>query len=197
MAKSFLNILSVIRETTSSNMIMSTLSTNWLLVYPTVSSGTSFEGYTIPVTYQQCHCGSQSQCVQPSKGMLVGCYPLEALFRTTLQCLYNQTCVYPIALTNIFQSINISKTRSTRFLLSITVESIINQLMLEKITYEMSDENYFHECSPISCTYSYIDYTNFIHGITSLAALYAGLVIICELISNIIIHLYPINTQNN
>ena len=119
--------------------------------------------------------------------MLAGCYPLEALLQSTLRCLYNQTCIYRITLTNTYKALNIFDLAASRFDLHMTIESIVNQLMVEEYANSMSYESYFDQCAPSSCSYSYVDRTNLFDGITSLIALYGGLVIVCRLLTKVVI----------
>lgn len=102
--------------------------------------------YTKPLDYNGCSCGLSSKCVQPSQGMMAGCYPLEALLQTTFQCFYNQTCIDS---TNTFQALNISSDVSSEFSINSTVESILDKLMVEDYFVNISYENYFSQCKPI------------------------------------------------
>ena len=112
--------------------------------------------------------------------MYSGCYPFEALAQSTLRCLYNQQCIDP---TNTFQAMNTYSLRSSRFNLNTTIETLINELMVEDYTRNVSYEDYFSQCAPLSCTYSYVDQSNLVEGITNLVSLYGGLVLICQVIA--------------
>jgi hypothetical protein len=90
--KPFLNILSMIRETTGTNKIMTILSTSWVIDTPPVIYDFS-TAHTLPLLYQGYNCASSSKCVQPSRSMYAGCYLLEALLQSTFECLYNQQCI--------------------------------------------------------------------------------------------------------
>ncbi|CAF4268195.1 unnamed protein product, partial [Rotaria sordida] len=86
---SFLNSLSVIRQTTGANMLMNMFMTSSKFQYESAIVIFSVF-YTRPLSYQGCNCGLSSKCVQSSRGMMAGCYPLEALLQSTFQCFYNQ-----------------------------------------------------------------------------------------------------------
>ncbi|CAF1386151.1 unnamed protein product, partial [Adineta steineri] len=182
-SQSFVNSISLIRETTSSNMLMTKYLSNWELD----GSDPDFAYmviYMFPLNYNGCSCSSSSKCVSSSRGMLTGCYPLETIFQTTLDCFYNQQCIDS---TNNFKSINISSLERSRFLLNQTIESVVNKSMIEELKSEINYTNYFDACSPSLCIYSYVDKRNAIEGILALIGLYGGLVIICRLIAIIIV----------
>jgi hypothetical protein len=179
----FVNTLSLIRETTGANMLMSVLSTSWIFSIPSNITN-AWAAHTEPLNYQGCSCALSSKCVSPSRRMLTGCYALEAILQTTLECLYDQQCIDS---TNIFKAINISSLTSSRFSLNTTVESIVNQLMVEEFLNDTSYESYFNQCAPLTCTYSYVNNNNIIEGLTILIGLYGGLLIICHLLSIFIV----------
>jgi hypothetical protein len=165
--------------------LMSVLSTSWIFsIPPNITNG--WAAHTEPLNYQGCSCALSSKCVSPSRRMLTGCYPLEAILQSTLECLYNQQC---IDLTNNFAAMNISSLKSSRFTLKKNNYLILNELMVEEFisNINISYELYFNQCAPLSCTYSYVNNNNIIEGITTLIGLYGGLLIICHLLSIFIV----------
>ncbi|CAF1489091.1 unnamed protein product [Adineta steineri] len=182
-SQSFVNSISLIRETISSNMLMTVFLSNWQFERTSSSTCRNLI-HTFPLNYNGCSCSSSSKCVSSSHGMLTGCYPLESIFQTTLHCFYNQSCIDS---TNNFKSINISSLETSRFLLNQTTESVVNELMIEEFKAKTNYPNYFNACSPSLCIYSYVDKRNAIEGILTLIGLYGGLVIICRLIAIIIV----------
>ncbi len=127
-----------------------------------------------------------SKCSQSSRGMMVGCYPLEALLQSTLQCFYDQQCIDSYG---NFKALN-SSSVSSRFDVNSTVEFILQELMIEEYLINMSYENYSAECAPSSCSYSYSGRRNTIYIVTHLIELYGGLVIITKWITVLIMKLY-------
>ena len=141
---SFINILSLIRETTGTNMILNTLSTNWMFTdfLPPYSFGVTL---TEPRTYDECNCGLSSTCVHSSRGMFSGCYPIEALLQASLGCFYDQECIDP---SHTFKALNITYLNTSRFTLNMTIEMLVNELMVEEYTRTISYEKYFNACAP-------------------------------------------------
>ncbi|CAF1531587.1 unnamed protein product [Adineta ricciae] len=182
----FLNILSLIRETISANKFMSVLSTNWIFFTPS-QINYLWTAHTIPINYGECNCGLSSKCIQSSKGMLIGCYPLETLLQMDLNCFYDQQCIDS---NKTFQALNVSYLQISHFNSNNTIESLINKLMIEEFYQNISYEKYFDQCAPSSCTYSYIDQTNIIQGLTNIISLYGGLMVICRVIVVTIVKIF-------
>ena len=182
----FPNILSLIRETTAANMLMTSLGTSWIFTWPP-KAGDLFLIPTAPVVYGGCSCSSSSKCITPSRDMLVGCYPLEVILQTSLRCFYDQGCIDS---TSTFKAMTMSSLSPSRFNTNSTIESIVDEVMIEEYSSNIDREKYFTKCAPSSCSYSYIDKTNFIEGMTTLISFYGGLFIINQFIAGVIIKLF-------
>ncbi|CAF1291112.1 unnamed protein product [Adineta ricciae] len=178
----FLSTLALIRETTGANRLMTALGTSWKVSIPyliTTQRSATLES----LVYEECSCASSPKCIQPSNGMFAGCYPLEALFQSTLACFYDQECIDKLV---HYRALNVSSMDKSRFQINTTIESFVNQLMVEDYSANISYENYFHQCSPLLCTYSYTRIINVFDGLTYLISVYGGLVILCRMIVNIL-----------
>ena len=182
----FLNTLNLIREMTGANMFMSMLYTNWKFISDSVIN-LKWTIHTETVAYRECDCGLSRKCIQPSRGMMVGCYPIEALLQTRLECFYDQQCIDS---DGYFLKLNISPLEVSPFNMNTTIESMLNHLMVEHYFTNISYTTYFNQCAPSSCTYSYIGYQNTIDTITSLIGLYGGVVIITRCIAVIMTKLW-------
>ncbi|CAF4289257.1 unnamed protein product, partial [Rotaria sordida] len=148
-SSSFLNILNLIREIIGSNMMMSAWSTNW--EYVSQIESTSSIARTAPLSYSECNCGLSFKCTQSSGDMMSGCYPLESILQTKLYCFYDQNCIDS---NGNFRSLNMSTLEKSQFNLNSTIKSILNNLMIEEYKSNLSYENYFNQCQPLSCSYS-------------------------------------------
>ena len=186
MPQSFLNALSLIRESTAANMLMTRLSTTWEVKTP-VFRNTARIAYVAPLFYDGCSCSLSSKCAQPSMGMLAGCYPIEALLQTTLQCLYRQSCLDQW---NTSRALITLASNSSHFLVNSTFEDLAKELMVEEYFSNTSYENYFTQCAPSSCSYSYMDRSNILEGMAILISLYSGLVIIDGAVALMIVKLF-------
>lgn len=178
--------LSLIRETIGANMLIGGPAFSW--VYdPSNVIVDGVRAYMKPLIYDVCSCEWSSKCVQPSRGIFVGCYRLEALLQSTLYCFYDQEFIDS---NNIFQAMNLSSLKSSRFYINSIIESIVNQLMIEEYSKDLFYVKYFDQYLPLSSTYSYIAKIQAIDGIAFLIGLYVGLVIICHAIAAIIVKIF-------
>ncbi|CAF0990553.1 unnamed protein product [Adineta steineri] len=184
-SKLFGTTLSILREITETNKLMSGYSTNWKYDNIDIDEYSSFL-YTTSLSYEGCDCALSSKCTQSSRGMKVGCYPFEALLQSTLQCFYDQQC---IDVNKNFKALNSSNVFS-RFNITSTIEFIVQELMIENYSIVMSYENYFNQCAPSSCSYSYTGHHNAIDTIIMLIGLYGGLVIISRWLAFLVFQIY-------
>ena len=186
---SFINSFSLIRETTKANKLMTTFGATWLFANSSHLRDTETL-HTIPVQYQTCNCGLSSKCFTTMYGVTVSCYLVEGFLQSTFECLYNQEC---LDRTHTMLPLNNTVTPS-RFPINSTVESVFQELMVEDMTYRMSYTDYYSQCAPASCVYSYTDSINVIDGIAILISLHGGLVIICRWIAVITVKLLRYRT---
>ncbi|CAF4869060.1 unnamed protein product [Rotaria sp. Silwood1] len=185
-SKSFINLFNLIREIIGSNMIMSGWITNWELALEN-EYYFYLPVHTVPVSYHQCNCGLSFKCTQPSGDMMSGCYPLESILQTKLACFYDQNCIDS---NGNFTRLNMSTLEKSQFNLNSTVELILNNLAIEEYKIDLSYENYFNQCKPLSCSYSYIKTHDVTQTIISLISLYGGLVLITRCLAIIFAKFY-------
>ncbi|CAF4865341.1 unnamed protein product [Rotaria sp. Silwood1] len=185
-SKSFINLFNLIREIIGLNMIMSGLMTNWEYV-PQSAFSPYLQAYTVPVSYGECNCGLSFKCTQSSGGMMSGCYPLKSILQRKLYRFYDQNCIDS---NGNFTRLNMSTLEKSQFNLNSTIESILNNLMIEEYKSNLSYENYFSQCQPLSCSYSYIKTHDVTQTIIFLISLYGGLVLITRCLAIIFAKLY-------
>ncbi|CAF0905234.1 unnamed protein product [Adineta ricciae] len=159
-SKTFFTTFNLLRQVTENNQLISGYSTNW--IYEFDEKNDNF--HTLSIIYDECDCGLSSKCTK----LWNGCFPLETFLQSTLNSSF---------LTNQFST-------------NLTIESILQELMVENYSFDLSYEKYFNQCSPLSCTYSYIGYQNVIDSITFLIGLYGGLMILSHWITIFILEIY-------
>ncbi|CAF3904501.1 unnamed protein product [Adineta steineri] len=121
------------------------------------------------------------------KGFFTGCTPLEALLKSTLDCLYQTECLqllvdyFPIRQQINFHANNSVLTSKHE---NKSVNEYLNNLFIMNWSTEIDYTKYFHQCSPSNCTYSKKDRTELSYGITLFISLYGGLIIILRLIAS-------------
>ncbi len=196
MTNDFLLSLSTIRNTTQSNALFSGQQTN----YEVFTSHRGTEVYTASVWYDNCSCATSAMCAYQSNiydypdsivlfsvpGIYVGCYVIESLLQSNLQCFYNQTCINKLLSYFVYpSSMNITAldtSLSSRYLENSTIEHLLDQLMVEEWNSSIMYENYFNECEPIECTYTHQTKNNIIYIVTTIIGLIGGLTTALKLI---------------
>jgi hypothetical protein len=111
-------------------------------------------------------------------GFLVGCNPVESLLRSTLECLFNSSCLKTIH--EFIPSSNITgayalNTSQTNFAPNMSIEEMISKLFIQNWITTQSFSNYFEQCAPIMCTYTSTQRNNALYILTKFLAFYGGL----------------------
>jgi hypothetical protein len=198
-------LLSLLRSTSHGNAFISSYGTNYeyiMLVYNIFQNML----YAQSIIYDNnCSCGLNSSCTIDAsfidtrswrnvsiKGLKMGCTPSESLFLSTLECFYDISCI------NLLQQLLLIKSNDnisyilngtgSQFEMNITVMSLVNELFVENWLTTMNYSSYFDQCSPVLCTYKYIQQLNSIYTIAYLLGLYGGLTIVLKWICPKIIY---------
>ncbi|CAF1308194.1 unnamed protein product [Adineta steineri] len=184
----FLLSLSMIRKTTQSNALLPGQLSNFRF---SMDQKISFLAY-YPRSYGNCTCSSSAACVTQStiyellndttlfslSGFYTGCYIIESLLQSNLQCFYNQTCINKLQSyfqTSSFMNVtalNISS--SVQFFENSTIADVLDQLMVEEWFNSSIYENYYSECRPSGCSYTVTTRNSAIYIITTLIGLVGG-----------------------
>ncbi|CAF1564075.1 unnamed protein product [Adineta ricciae] len=215
--KTFNRLLFLIRSINHGNAFVSNYGTNYEYINPW-NSILHVHTQTKPLIYDnQCSCGLSSNCttqanffrensteIIPIQGLKIGCLPSESFRFSTLECFYNKTCLELIQYYMKSNSFNylLSSERKSRFLLNTTIDELTNELFIEEWITSQNYFSYFNQCSPLICSYTYIQKYNIIQSIIILFGLQGGLTIvlksICPKLIQIIykLYIYQINKRN-
>jgi hypothetical protein len=195
MTNSFLLSLSMIQNTTQVNALFAVLKTNYNLYVPGTSSIRTY-----PRTYNGCRCDSSSKCIELSSiyqypnpderlfnisGFYIGCYVLEALLQSTLECFYNQTCInhlkvyFPWSSAINFTALDSSS--PSNYSQDSTIKDLVSNLMIEQWNVSMMYERYYNECRPKQCTYIKTR-NDLIYIFTALFGIVGGLTTVLKLV---------------
>jgi hypothetical protein len=207
-ANSILQLLQIVRNTIQSNLLQTAIPISIMMgrnryIYsyiPEVIQMKSTVFYS--GESRNCSCISASNCSVPSgffnmdqeianvinsvqstplrnvSGFFVGCSAVESLLQSTLECLFDCSCLKTIH--TFIPSSNITgvytlNTNQTRFAPNTSIEILINKLFIEKWSMEPSFSKYYTRCAPILCTYTLSKRKNPLYVITKLLGLYGGL----------------------
>ncbi|CAF1356585.1 unnamed protein product [Adineta steineri] len=200
----FIRLLSLLQATNHGNAIVSAYGTNYQYkasVYDLFQTTL----YTQAIIYDDnCSCQLNSTCIINASfiemnstqsitinGLKMGCTPSGSLLASTLECFYDQSCInliqtmagYNTNITPIPLNIN-----NSRFLMNMTVMNLVNDLFVEKWSAIMNYSSYFYKCSPMICSYTYIQQLDSFYTLTYLLGLYGGLTIVLKWISPKIVY---------
>jgi hypothetical protein len=188
--------LSMIRGTTQGNGLLSGLQTNYLL-YGTNADETIFSS---PQYYSDCNCETSPTCVEPSAmydvdnadilfivlGIYTGCYIIESLLRSTLECFYNQTCISTLQSYMVSPStmnvIALNSSLPSQYFINSTIENLVDHLMVEEWNSSQMYDGYYDTCQPAQCTYTHQGKNDIIYIVTTLIGLVGGLITVLKLV---------------
>ncbi|CAF1449799.1 unnamed protein product [Adineta steineri] len=195
----FVLSLNTIRNSTHGDSLVSGLLTNYLI---TIGTSVSNEAIVLssPVGYSTCSCVLSSRCIAQSSilsslvnmgyfyipGFYTGCYVIEALLQSTLECFYDQNCIDQLQ----FYLSSVSPMNVTALNLSLpsqysedsTIENLLNNLMVEEWYSTQLYDRYYDECQPIECTYTIKTRNNVIYITTTMFGIIGGLITILSCI---------------
>jgi hypothetical protein len=115
-------------------------------------------------------------------GFRVGCYPMEALFQSTLECLFDPACIrdllqnFPNSILHPDSIIPLDR-NLTRFSPQDKVETLMNRLFIDQSTITPLYSFYFEKCAPISCTYTFVQTSDALFIFTTITGLLGGIII--------------------
>lgn len=134
-------------------------------------------------------------------GMLVGCFPLNTVLQSTLECLFNQTCL-DLLKSVIYHSspplvTPLVNNPTNRFSPNMTVQNIINALLIEDWNGFGDYSAFFDQCQPSFCTYSYISRTSVGGIVAAIIGLFGGLSLATKTAAPIFVSFYRWTKKNN
>ncbi|UJR19904.1 hypothetical protein I4U23_023036 [Adineta vaga] len=207
-SNTFARLFYLIRSVNHGNAIISMYGTNFEYIVPWADPYGSYAPTQALIYDEQCSCGLHSNCTTqanfiqmnplkliPIKGLKMGCTPSESFLVSTLECFYDQTCLNLIQqYTNHINSSKPLSTTASRFSINTTINKLIDDLFVEQWTTTINYSSYFQQCSPLLCSYTYIQHFNLLYTITLILGLEGGLTIVlqwvCPTIVQIIFKIY-------
>lgn len=189
-SKNFIHILNILLGMAQGNGLVSAYSTNWGIFLPNMTKDATI--YTKARIYGDCNCATSASCTQSSvpyvPGFVVACLPLESFLRSTLECLYNQTCVKLMSSyldTAIFPSA--LNGTNTRFAPTLVTSTIVEAMFIESWSSNISYENFFQQCQPKTCSYTLVQRSNILFVLTTIVGLYGGLTVLLRIVAPFVV----------
>ncbi|CAF1413893.1 unnamed protein product [Adineta steineri] len=190
----FLLSFAMIRKTTQSNALLSGQFTNYRFYVDK-----NDDLYTRSLWYGACTCSSSATCITqykvinypnftqifPLPGLYTGCYIIESLLQSSLECFYDQVCIGNILLylgsSTLINVTALDISLSIQFLKNSTIADVLDQLMVEEWNSSSIYENYYSECQPSGCSYTVTSKNSVIYIATTLIGLVGGLITVMKL----------------
>ncbi|UJR08382.1 hypothetical protein I4U23_012653 [Adineta vaga] len=191
MPHTFKRTLDTIRGLIQGNAFMTAYESNWK--FTVIDTNDWSPVYANPQIYNNsCSCATSSKCMESAivtadyplgvPELFIGCYPLESILHSSLECFYNQTCLNSVRhfidenMSNVTFTILNSSLPSTKvYGIKETVQEMVDRLFVDHWYINKSYTKYFQKCQSAQCSYSYITRFNVIYIITTVMALYDGL----------------------
>ena len=196
LARSVMRTLDLLREITQINQLLSIFGGNWRFypasLSPELSSSNDSAVYMFPVRYGTCDCGLSKSCTTQlmdkqginATGLMAGCYPLEALLQSTLECFYQRACFQLIRNISYYpfdvRRFLLNASLPSQFPINATIQHILEGLFVEQWATSISHEQYYQACAPSSCSYFSFRSPTGVEIATDLLGFYGGITIIIE-----------------
>ena len=211
-------LVNLIRDTTFANRLQPALQTNnlfYVYVYPDQQIGLgSIELDYGWVSSKSCSC-SKERCRVPAgfynhsenetehsiltplglvanvTGFKAGCFAIDALLQSTLECFFHRKCLNTILEFSNFKNpntIHILSLNRTKFPVNTLIETLVNELFIEQWSTKSSFSAYYNQCAPISCSYSIAEQNNIVIVLATVLALCGGFMIILRACVPRIVH---------
>ncbi|CAF1271698.1 unnamed protein product [Adineta ricciae] len=197
----FARLLFLLRNTNHGNAIISSYESNFKYYFPPLINTTEEHtqetimslALTEPLIYDNnCSCAFHANCTAqatvfdphssdfiPVKGLKIGCTPSESFLVSTLECFYDLSCIALIRGKSL-DTVNINATGSRRFLPNTTVIDLVNDLFIDSWVTTLNYSAYYDYCSPVSCSYTYIQRLNSFYTVTLILGFNGGVSVVLK-----------------
>ncbi len=208
----FRRLLDLVRSTTHSNLLQSALQTTVtnIIIYNVGDRKivSSIGGYYYKPDGQICSCTTQLTCSLPSglfglrtydngggfdlsepavvnvTGFVVGCYAVEALLQSTLECFYDQECLKIVLQLLLHAGLSVDQYNTlnqSRFSPQTSIGTLIDELFIEDWKTESLFSTYFTQCAPIACTYIDSKRSSALYILITFLSVYSGITLALRL----------------
>ena len=136
----------------------------------------------------------RSEAILP--GMFVGCFPLNTLLNSTLECLFNMTCL-KLLQSAVFDRppINVMPLTNealSRFPPTTKIQTILDELLVETWTGKGNYSAFYGQCQPNICTYSYVPRASAAYVLTALVGLFGGLSMVIKMVAPMLVSAFKL-----
>ena len=192
----FLSSLRIVRDIIQANFLLSARETNARVIFSVDIHGSITE----VSGYNNCSCAASTACSSLSMieplvevpegfhvlGMQDGCFVVEALLQSTLECFFDQQCFDEVTVllssTVLWNGTVLDDQMKSRFSPTTPVGEMLQVLMVEEWDWSLAYGDYFNECRPVQCSYTVRTRNDVIIIVTTVVGLIGGLVTALKLI---------------
>jgi len=194
--------LYLLQRLISANQFVSGTMMNFELRYPNEISHNSISPKMFAKTYQNCSCLNIDGCRHTATfydtngqlvsipGMIGDCLIIDATLASTLECYYDRTCIsllHPQLATDVYP---LSIDENKHFTLNSTIQMLFNEIMLDELIDDIRYDEYYSQCNPSYCSYSYTRRFDVLFVITTIIGLAGTLSMIIHTIASYVASAY-------
>jgi hypothetical protein len=186
----FTMMFNQVQDMIKSNRFLSSTMSNWYFPEFVALTLSLDKAKNFPRSYENgtCSCQKSPTCSSPAwidqwrvPGFRVGCYPIESLLHSTLECLYDIACIHQLMPNNtestmIFRALDPALSSS-----NVTVHSLVEALLIDEWRVKIDYDHYYAACAPLYCTYSLSRRFDSVYVITTIVGLTGGLTVALKL----------------
>ncbi|UJR24291.1 hypothetical protein I4U23_027258 [Adineta vaga] len=197
LCRTFVLTLNFIREMFQGNGIVSSIYSNWY--FQTLRKESLAFLWTKPRSYgneNNCSCETNSMCSSPAMienlsipGFRIGCYVIDSLLQSTLECLYNISCINLMKSFYSVQDVTVIPLNTNLSSTNETVQSLVDRLLIDEWKFNISYENYYRTCSPRSCRYSIEERADPLYIIITIIGFYGGLTVALKIVAPLLMNI--------
>ena len=187
--KDFAVSFRTVRDTIQANGLLTATQDNARLYVPsnTMHVSTSWMYYNGCSCFQTPKCHSQAATYNGTSwevlhlvpGFTMGCYIVEALLQSSLECFYSETCFDDLnAFMYLRRSPNVTVMNGSvlsRFSETAKVGELLDEMMVERWNQSVVYANYYSSCSPKECVYLVRTRNDLIYTVPAAMGLIGGL----------------------
>lgn len=185
------------------NGLISAFKTNWFYeVNNTVLSSRSYQPKAVKFD-DGCSCANLEGCsrsviiydveinatLSSIPGLMYDCLITDGALASSFECFYDFDCVTMLTHHGIIPEESRLLSNSQRFLPTHTVDEILAQLMIDRLTMKVDFDAYYDTCNPSFCTYSYRHRPDLMFILTTLISILGTGSTIARLFSQLIMKL--------
>lgn len=196
----FILMLDYVKDIAKGNRMITAILSNWYLGdHITKADITGINPTLLPRSYANgtCICDGNSKCLSALvidgwvvPGFRVGCDPMESFLESTLECLYNATCIDMIMPHGTTANMTFQALDSTLSSINATVQSLVDVLMIDRWKKKVMYEDYYRACAPLYCIYSLDIQFDKVYVFTTIMGLSGGCTVALKLIIPLFVQIW-------